>query len=213
MVLEKVLHMMKAGDIQTSGDHSRTPEALLTTSGLTSCSMNWWRAPGSWSKQHRRRSTSGGGCRASSIHRNCIYSEPEVLGGTLHVPLWELNWPSARSLLAANIFSDSWDRLPDTLGLFDAQNGLLFQPCAGMRHHVMATAAWDLKYHPRRRRRRPCALLETAIFLIRISRRAISKKKKSRRVCIFFYLRPYVDWRSHWFSILSTQPCCFLSLI
>jgi len=74
MVLEKALHMMKAGDIQTSGDHSRTPEALLTTSSLTSCSMNWWRAPGSWSKQHRRRSTSGGGCRASSIlHRNCIY--------------------------------------------------------------------------------------------------------------------------------------------
>ena len=94
----------------------------------------------------------------------------------------------ARSLLAANIFSDSWDRLPDTLGLFDAQNGLLFQPCAGMRHHVMATAAWDLKYHPRRRRRRPCALLENAIFLIRISRRAISKKKKISQGVYFFFI-------------------------
>jgi len=152
---------------------------IFAASGLTSCSMNWWRAPGSWSKQHRRRSTSGGGCRASSIHRNCIYSEPEVLGGTLHVPLWELNWPFARSLLAANIFSDSWDTLPDTLCLFDAQNGLLFQPCAGMRHHVMATAAWDLKYRPRRRRRRPCALLESAIFCIEIY-------QISGRACIFF---------------------------
>jgi hypothetical protein len=56
--------------------------------------------------------------------------------------------------------------LPDTLGLFDARTDYFFQPCAWMRHHVMATAAWNLKYHPRRRRRchdTPlCELLESA---------------------------------------------------
>lgn len=31
MALEKALHMMKAGGIQTSGDHFGTPEALLTS--------------------------------------------------------------------------------------------------------------------------------------------------------------------------------------
>lgn len=31
MVLEKELHMMRTGDIQTSGDHFRIPETFLTS--------------------------------------------------------------------------------------------------------------------------------------------------------------------------------------
>lgn len=34
------------------------------------CLMRWWRVPGSWSKQHQRRSTSGGGCRVEQHSDN-----------------------------------------------------------------------------------------------------------------------------------------------
>jgi len=40
-------------------------------------------------------------------------------------------------------FSDSWDTLPDTLACRCwCSKALVFQPCAGVRHHVIATAPW-----------------------------------------------------------------------
>lgn len=62
---------------------------IFSVNSLMPCLMSWWRAPGSWLRQHQRKSTSGGGCRANSL-RKCIYSEPEILEA-LHVLLWSWN--------------------------------------------------------------------------------------------------------------------------
>jgi len=182
---------------------------IFAASGLTSCSMNWWRAPGSWSKQHRRRSTSGGGCRASSIlHRNCIYIQNQK-SSEAHRTCPCGNWTDLFCSLAVS--SEYFQRFMR----YAARYSL---PVWCSERITFSAMCWDatpcdgdgrlgFEISPTTSPSTPLCASGERYFLYR----NISNIWPG--LYFFFNLRPCVDWSRHWFSILSTRPCCYLSLI
>lgn len=129
---------MRTGDIQTSGDHFRIPETFLTMNSLISYLTRWWRAPGSWSKRHQRRSISGGGCRwkqqystwmkKSLISTNSLKQYSTCLSGTEMNPL--LAWCYSEYVF---FFRDSWDILSNILHHWSPRS-------INLQHHVRGDA-------------------------------------------------------------------------